>query len=271
MRCECAVPTLRELQRRFAAAVFADDHGPVSADVRACGIDGRARLGIYRRQLQAAFARTLALEFPVIERLVGGEYFQRLAREFQAVHPSRSGNLHHIGAPFAAFLRQRFSGGPYDYFAHVAELEWAIDECSIAPAAPAFDLHALRSVDPAHYADLHFEFHPACRLISSRYPLLDIWRANQSGCTADKIIDLASGATRVLVQRSGEAIVFHALSAPEFAFLEKVSQDCSLGAALETAHGIDAAFDLGPALRRCVALHAVTAAKLPQISSHDAA
>src|SRR3984957_19228850 len=131
-RYECVMPTLRELQRRFAAAVFADDCDPVSADVRACGIDGRARLGIYRRQLQATFARTLALEFPVIERLVGGEYFQRLAREFQAVHPSRSGNLQHIGAPFAAFLRQRFGGGPYDYFADIAELEWAIEECSVA-------------------------------------------------------------------------------------------------------------------------------------------
>jgi uncharacterized protein len=265
------VPTLRELQRRFAAAVYADDCEPLSAEVRACGIDGRTRLGIYRRQLHAAFARTLALEFPVIERLVGGEYFQRLAREFQAVHPSRSGNLQHIGAPFAAFLRQRFSSGPYDYFADVAELEWAVEECSVAPEAPAFDLNALRSVDPARYADLQFAVHPACRLIGSRYPLLDIWRANLSGCTAGTSIDLASGAARLLVQRRAQAIVFHALNVPEFAFLEKISQDCSLGAAFETAQHIDATFDLGAALRRCVALHAVTAAMLPQISTNDAA
>jgi hypothetical protein len=270
-RCEYAVPTLRELQRSFAAAVFADDGEPLNADVRACGVDARARLGIYRRQLHATFARTLALEFPVIERLVGAEYFQRLSSEFQAVHPSRSGNLHHIGAPFAAFLKQRFRGGPYDYFADVAELEWTIEECSIAPEAPAFDLHALRSVAPARYADLHFEFHPACRLMSSAYPLLDIWRANQSDCTAEKIIDLGSGATRVLVQRSGKAVEFHALSPAEFAFLEKLWQGCCLGTALEAAHGIDAAFDLGAALRRCVALHALTAARLTRTSSNDAA
>ena len=258
------MPTLRELQRSFAAAVFADDGEPLNADVRACGVDARARLGIYRRQLHATFARTLALEFPVIERLVGAEYFQRLSSEFQAVHPSRSGNLHHIGAPFAAFLKQRFNGGPYDYFADVAELEWAIEECSIAPEAPAFDPHALRSVDPRHYADLHFEFHPACRLMSSAYPLLDIWRANQSGCTADQIIDLGSGAARVLVQRSGEAIMFHALSAPEFAFLEEISRDCCLGEAFETAQDVDAAFDLGAALlRRCVALACADGGQAP--------
>jgi hypothetical protein len=265
------VPTLREVQRRFAAAVIGDDCEPVSAEVRACGTDARAKLRIYRRQWHATFARTLGLQFPVIERLVGGEYFERLSREFQTLHPSRSGDLQHIGAPFAAFLKQRFSGGPYEYFADVAELEWAIEESSIAPEAPAFDLQALSRVDPAHYTDLLFEFHPACRLVSSQYPVLDIWRANQSVCTAERIIALGSGATRVLVQRSGEAIMFHALSAPEFAFLAKLCQDCCLGTALETAHGVDAAFDSGAALRRCVALHALTAAKLPQIVSNDAA
>jgi hypothetical protein len=265
------VPTLREMQRRFAAAVFAGDGEPAGADIRARGIDGSLRVGIYRRQLHGAFARTLALEYPVIERLVGGEYFQHLSREFQAAHPSRSGDLHPIGEPFAAFLKQRFGGGPYDYFADVAELEWAIEECGSAPAAPAFDLQALQSIDPAHYAELHFEFHPACRLVSSRYPLLDIWRANQSACTDENTIDLASGATRVLVQRRAQAIVFHALSAPEFAFLEKISRDFSLGAALETAQAINAAFDPGAALRRSVAWHAVTAARLAQGSTYDAA
>jgi hypothetical protein len=159
-------------------------------------------------------------------------------------------------------LKQRFAGGPYDYFADVAELEWAIEECSIAPEAPAFDVQALRSIDPARYADLRFELHPACRLLSSRYPLLDIWRANQSGCTAQKIIDLRSGETRVLVQRAARAIVFHALSGPEFALFDSMSRGSSLGAALEAAQLIDAAFDLGAALHRFLALHALTAARL---------
>jgi hypothetical protein len=255
------VPTLRELQRRFAAALFADTYESVSEDVRADGSDGRARLGIYRTQLHATFTRTLALEFPVIERLLGGEFFKRLGRDFQAVHPSRAGDLHHIGAPFAAFLKQRFGGGAYDYLPDVAELEWALQECAIAPEASALDLNALQSVEPAHYADLHFEFHPACRLVSSRYPTLDIWRANQSGCAAGEIIDLAGGATRVLAQRSAQVVAFHLLSAPEFVFLENISQDSSLGAALEAAQRIDAAFDPGSVLRRCVALNAVTAAR----------
>ena len=56
------MPTLRELQRRFAAALFTDAYERCSGDIRAAGGDARARLGIYRDQLHAAFARTLALE-----------------------------------------------------------------------------------------------------------------------------------------------------------------------------------------------------------------
>jgi hypothetical protein len=258
------VPTLRELQRRFAAALFAQAYEPVRADIRANGCAADARLGIYRDQLHAAFAHTLALEFPVIERLVGSAYFRRLARDFQAAHPSRSGDLHHIGAPFAAFLQQRFSAGRYDYLPDVAALEWALQECAVAAEAPALDLDALRNVDPARYADLHFDFHPACRLVSSRYPILDIWRGNQTGAAATEIIDLGSGPARVLAQRSDGSVVLHALSAPQFVFLENLSQDLSLGAALEAAQKTAAAFDLGAALRRCVALHAVTAVRLRQ-------
>src|ERR1700726_4798910 len=69
--CRCAVASLHELQRRFAAALLDNADAPISADIRPCGISARARLEIYRTQLRATFLRTLALEFPVIERLVG--------------------------------------------------------------------------------------------------------------------------------------------------------------------------------------------------------
>jgi hypothetical protein len=250
------------LQRRFAAALFADDHEMLCAELRGNGGNARARVDLYRHQLHAAFVRTLALEFPVIERLVGGEYFRRLGREFQTAHPSRAGDLQHIGAPFAAFLKQRFAGGPYDYLADVAALEWAVQECLIAPEAPAFAVHTLQSIAADDYAQLHLEFHPACRVVSSGYPTLQIWRANQSACAPTQSIDLASGATRVLVQRRVAGVVFHLLSASELALCEKIAQDFSLATALAAAQRWEAAFDLGAALRRLIAWHALTAFRL---------
>ena len=259
------MPTLRELQRRFAAALFDTASEQMNAEIRANGID---RLWIYRSQLRAVFARTLALEFPVIERLLGADYFRQLALEFQAAHPSRAGNLQHIGAPFSGFLRQRFCAGQYDYLPDVAALEWALQESLVAPDSPPLDPQALRSFAPSNYAHLNFALHPAVRLVSSSYPLLAIWNANQAGSTANRIIDLASGETRLLIHRGAQGVEFHILSAAEFALLDALAEDHCLGDALDIAAAVDTAFELGVTLRRLVALGAFTGATLRQSSEN---
>jgi len=258
------MPPLHELQRRFAAALFADVCAPSNADIHTCGIDAGARLEIYSTQLHAAFLRTLSLEFPVIERLVGSDYFKRLARQFQAVFPSRAGNLHHIGAPFAAFLAERFGGGRFDYLSHVAALEWAYQEAMIAPDAAALDLEALRDIAPADYARLRFALHPACRLFSSAYPVLDIWYANQPAGPATQIIDLANGATHALLYRRAQAVQFHLLSVARAAFLDALAHDLTLGEALDAALDLDPAFDPGALLRHVVARGVLTHATLQE-------
>jgi hypothetical protein len=256
------MPTLRELQCSFAAALYEGRDAPLCAQVRAQSAEARELIGIYRHQLHEGFRRALAVEFPVTARLVGRAYFARLAREFQCAHPSRAGDLHHIGAPFAAFLTRRCGGGSYDYLAHVARLEWAVQECARAPQAPPFDARILQSIPPRRCAELHFELHPACRLVVSPYPALAIWRANQHEPAAPEIIDLRGGPTRILVRRDGSGVAFHELGAAEFALLEKIAQDCCLGAALDAAQQEEANFDPGPTLRRIGALGALSGARL---------
>jgi hypothetical protein len=256
------VPPLHELQRRFAAALFDETADAASIDIRADAGDGAARLGIYLQQLRAHFQRALALEFPVIKRLVGADYFGRLARDFQARHPSRAGDLAHIGAPFAAFLEERFGAGRYAYLAPVAALEWAYHESMHAPEAPGLDCNALAQIDSTRYPRLRFELHPACRLYSCAYPVLDIWRANQPDAQGAQSIDLASGATRVLLHRRAQVVEFHALSAAHYALVAALARRATLGAAFDAARKADAAFDLGAALRHLVALGALTAARL---------
>ena len=67
--------SLRELQTRFAASLFDEAPERVTSWIRSQGIDPLARIGIYRNNLQQGFLQTLALEFPVIQRLVGAEMF----------------------------------------------------------------------------------------------------------------------------------------------------------------------------------------------------
>jgi hypothetical protein len=250
---------LRELQRRFAAALFDEEPGVAATLVHAGAIGAAQRIGIYRNNLREAFRKALALEFPVIERLVGADYFARLARDFHAVHPSRHGDLHHIGAPFPDFLRERFSSTEYAYFADVAALEWAHSEVLVAPDIAPLDPESLAEIPPDLYGDLRFTISPACRLVASVYPIVRIWTVNQPQSADEAAIDLSSGEDRVLVRRGRENIEFHRLDAPTFEFLAGLAGRQTLSVAFDRAERVDASFDLGAALQRMVALGVLVA------------
>ena len=64
---------------------------PSCRGYRGDGIDPTARLRIYRNNLHEGFQKTLALEYPVIGRLVGSEYFGRLALGFFCASPLHVG------------------------------------------------------------------------------------------------------------------------------------------------------------------------------------
>jgi hypothetical protein len=249
------VLALRELQQRFADALFDGADGAVAPEVAANGIDPGQRIDIYRTNLREGFVQALAISFPVIERLVGADYFRQLALDFLRAYPSRAGNLHHIGGPLPGFLRERFADSDYAYLADVAALEWAYEEALIAADAQPMTVDALSEIDPADYEQLRFDLHPASKLVRSAYPIVRIWRANQPETASDELIDLRAGGERVLVLRTAEGIEFHSLPLGDFAALDAFARGEPLGVALDEAQQADAAFDLGAALVRFMRLN----------------
>jgi hypothetical protein len=254
------MPALRELQLQFVAALFDARDDTVQRCVRKDGIDVGERLDIYRNNLREGFVRALAIGFPVIERLGGAEYFRQLAVQFLSAHPSRRGNVHQIGGPFASWLRGKFQGTEYSYFADIADLEWAYQEALIAPDAPAIAVETLRQVDPAIYEHLTFEFHPACGFVRSDFPIVRIWEANQPEGASEAVIDLASGGDNVLVMRTNEGVEMHRVPHDQFVFLKALAEGESLGMALERAPDVDAR----DALRRVFELRLATRIRSPQ-------
>lgn len=259
---------LRELQWRFDSAVFDDVPDEAAPWIRGCesdpaegaAIDAYARIAIYRNNLREGFRKALALEFPVIERLVGEDYFRQLALSFLSEHPSRAGDLHPIGAPFAQFLSRRFEDTPYAYLPDVAALEWAYQQSLVAADAPPFDVATLRDIPPEAYGHVLFTLHPACGLLRSPYPVVRIWAVNQPESTDDEVVDLSSGADFVLIRRADEGVEMRRIAAADFAMLDAFSQQAHLAPALEQARAIDPDFDLGAALRRFISLGVLAAA-----------
>lgn len=191
--------SLRDLQVAFVEALRVPQQEAVIAHILGGDLDPARRVGIYRNNLREGFLKTLAATFPIVCSLGGEPWFRQTGLQYLAAHPSRSGNLHHIGERFATFLEGCLESD-FGYFADVARLEWAYQECMVAADGPELDATELAQVSPDDYESLSFEIHPAVLLVRSTYPLLAIWRAHQPGGD-DVHVDLRSGPSNVLLTR----------------------------------------------------------------------
>jgi hypothetical protein len=232
--------SLRDVQRRAYRAVVLDDNVLPLTRSRA------ARLEVYRNNARETFRKTLAVTYPVVQRLVGDACFRGIAAHFMREFPSRAGDLGLFGAELATLLDIYYRDTEFAYLTDVARLEWACAEVETAVDSAPFDLLELAAVQEEEHAALRFALRPCVRLLSSRYPVLRIWHANQAEDVAP--IDLTGGAERVLVARRGNELRLEALDAGTFAFAQSLSDGEPLGDALDAGCAAGREFDVGAAL-----------------------
>lgn len=243
------MPSLRELQAAFVDAVFADGEAVRHALTPDC----EPRFEVYRNNTFANYTAALRAVYPVIERLVGAEFFAHAARRYVRNTPSTSGDLHRFGADFSEFLAALPACGELVYLPDTARLEWLMHEAFHAADHAPLDLGRLAAVAPDRYDALTFCLHPACRLLTSPYPVHRIWQVNQADVADTATVDLAQGGVHLLVARPVAGVELDLLAAAEFAALATLARGETLGVALEQAARVDAGFDAARFLRRRVA------------------
>ncbi|MGO9424217.1 MAG: putative DNA-binding domain-containing protein [Steroidobacteraceae bacterium] len=238
------MPSLRSLQRDFLDALLG-----------AGQIEGR--LGLYQSNVRANFSDSLRSTYPAVRRLVGEDYFRQTALMFQRSHPSRSGDLAHVGRSFPEYLAALHGDDQYRYLGDIARLEWLCQEALLAAEHAPLDLERLRAVAPSDYDALRFELHPTLRLYQSAYPALLIWEANAANESEPQLIDLRTGGDRLALMRRAGKLTFLSLSCGEFAFLEALERGAPFGEAIAGAGACERQFDAGAALRGFIGAEAI--------------
>jgi hypothetical protein len=217
------MPSLLEAQRGFAAAIL--------------GAGGPPRMAVYRANAFGNWRAALEGAYPIVQRIVGAEFFGALAHHYAHAFPSTSGDLHEYGARLAPFLEGQPGVQDLPYLADVAHMEWLAHLAHYAADTAPFDLSRPTEVRLA----------PACGLLCSDWPLAQIWAAHQEGGNPASV-NLGAGPDRMLVHRAGWRVEVCSLAAGDYAFLERLRGGAPLGAALQAAAAVDAAFLPGVAL-----------------------
>lgn len=246
--------SLAELQRQLEADLIVPKAETAALSTYVGTLQRAERgLGIYRGNIRANATRALGAAYPVVEQIVGAEFFFGLAARYSLSFPSVSGDLNEFGESFANFLADFPAVAEFPYLADVARLEWRVQQAHYAADPQPFDPARLAALSPDEHSALRPQLHPACSVLQSAYPLARIWEVHQPSFSGEFHVEFSERPAYALVFRPRFRVEVAGISDAEAAFLLACRDGRTLEAALATARDRDATFDLAQALGAWVA------------------
>ncbi len=237
-------------QGEFAAALL-DPTRPGPAGLRAWNrSDPLRRLAVYRNNVVSSLVDALADTFPVVQQLVGTEFFRAMAAVFVRRSPPRSRILALYGDGFGDFIAGFEPAAALPYLADVARLEFArMQACHAGDAEPIAEAALTQVLAHADaLAGMRLEWHPSLQAVESPFAVVSLWAAHQTDGEVESVeIDCAEQA---LVLRAGLDVLVLPAGLGTTRFVALTLAGAAFGAAAAHACAVDPGFDLGAALAR---------------------
>ena len=246
MRAQPDGTSLADLQRRFGLAVLQAPLAVPDGVRRDSRLSRERRFSVYRNNVKASLAAALAARFPVVQRLVGEEFFTAMALVFIERHPPRSPVLAEYGGGFADFLEQFDPARDLPYLADMARLEWARHGAFHAADARPADIGHLAALPPEQLGAAVLCLHPATAVIASLWPIVSLWLTNTHDRTPRPPADWNGEAA--LVARPHLEVLVHRLPPGADRLVAELARGLALGAATEAASRAHPDFDLATTL-----------------------
>lgn len=215
------------------------------------GSDVAQRFGVHRNNVTVSLIDALAETFPVVQQLVGAEFFRAMAGEFVRRSPPGSPVLAWYGDTFADFAADFPPAAGVPYLADVARLEYArvlAFHAADAEPVPVAEIAACLS-DPEVLPTLRLQLHSSLQVIDSPFAIASLWGSHQG------VGDLAVIATIdpaqpecALVLRHGLSVEVMSVPAAAGCFIVALQSGASLGIAVQQASAGDATFAPTPVL-----------------------
>ena len=226
--------SLADIQQLFSQSLF--EGSPVGISrvfVNDQNPPVEKRFSVYRNNVHQSLINALADTYPVIQRLVGEEFFSAAARTFLRQSPPESPVLTLFGSGFCHFLKSFEPARSLPYLADVARLEYAWQMAyHAADEAPiSAENFADIAADDLHNCKLRC--HGSLRLIDSEYAVGTVWQANQPDQDEPELIGIDSPQWLAVIRPQYEVRICF-LDEPSFRFIEQINAGSSLGQAIAT-------------------------------------
>jgi putative DNA-binding protein len=226
----------------FAEALLNADRPVPSGIIAHNAATPARRFAVYRNNVALGLRKALQSRFPVVEKIVGQEFFAAMALVYLKDRPPRSPQLTTYGDEFPAFIAAFEPAGELSYLADVARLEAARTRSYHAADATPLAADHFAGFDTDAVADIRVEMHPSTEIVRSPYPIVTIWAMN-SGEQELAPIENWRGED-ALISRPSLQVEIRALPPGGAAFLLALYAGLPLGQAAEAALAEEPNFNL---------------------------
>ncbi len=223
-------PGLRDLQLGMRTRI--QSHGTTSASSAWLnpqgGVEGDERMDVYAEGYLARVMEALAEVYETIYHLLGRDAFIELSESYIHAHPSHSYNLNFIGDHMTEYIQETPVIKKLPFLSDLASLEWSVAKAFHATNEDVFDPRSLEGLAEEDWDQLKINFQPSVTVISSSWPILDIWKARKTPLK-EIDIDLIDRPQTVLVYRRGLEVVCQMIDPSQAKLIRSLIDKRSLG------------------------------------------
>lgn len=180
----------------FTKALLDPSRPAPSGLIGPSGAPAGKRFDVYRNNVAVGLTDALATAFPVVQKLVGDEFFRAMSGVYLRIHQPQTRMMKDYGETFPGFLARFDPVAHLRYLPDVARLERARIRAYHAADAAPLTAEALAALSTEALMTARLVFHPAVQVVASDWPILSIWRHN-----AENGPKPAAAAQTVLVTR----------------------------------------------------------------------
>jgi hypothetical protein len=240
--------SLAQLQSRMTAALLAPapQEQELPAGLFAGARAGAVGLRVHRNTVLGAISNALRMSYVAVERLVGEDFFDRMAVDFARAAPPRVPQLDEYGAQFAAYI-DRFPGTEsLPYLAALAGFDWQLASlgrlCHAVDGGPSLQLEAR----------VRLRFAAPLRTHRTNYPVDQLRTAILAeDLEALRATDLRPGEYCYALWRTEQGVHVRSLSVASARFLDAALSGADGAAALAAAASVEqSAADVAAVLAR---------------------
>jgi hypothetical protein len=230
------------LELSFAQALL----DPSLAAPRGIGGEDRSdvtrRFAVHRNNMVVGLVNAIAARFPVVEKLVGQDFFAALAAAFVNAQPPRTPLLATYGDEFPDFISTFVPAHELSYLADVARIEAARTRAYHAADATPLGADEFSGIDEDALIALRVTLHPSHEIVRSEHPIVTIWAMNVG---EQKLAPVGSwNGEDALVIRPYLDVEVRRLPPGGAVFLLALADGATLGRAADSAFAKSAEFDL---------------------------